>query len=261
MSYETISIGSGEDGVAVLTLCRPEKHNALNALMIAELTHAAGVLARDRQTRVVVLEGAGQSFCAGGDLEWMRAQFDASRKQRIIEATKLAAMLRALNELPKPLIGRINGQAFGGGMGMICVCDFAIAVDTAKFGFTEPRLGLIPATISPYCLARLSEGKARRVFMSGRVFGAEEARRLGLLAEVVAAGGMSAAIDRQVRPYLACSPVAVAASKALARRLGPKIDDALVAQTAGLLADCWETEDAAEGISAFLEKRKPRWAD
>ncbi len=206
MTYETITLATDARGVATLTLAMPDKHNALAPAMIAELQAAADALAGDDAVRVVVLTGAGKSFCAGGDLGWMRAQFDATREQRIAEARKLARMLGALNELPKPLIGRINGQAYGGGMGMLSVCDVAFAVEGARFGFTETRLGLVPATISPYVLARMGEGMARRVFMSARLFDAEEARALGLVARVVPADGLDAAVEAEVVPYLAAAP-------------------------------------------------------
>ena len=169
MSFETLTLATDARGVATLTLNRPEKHNSLSAQMIDELTQAAAQLGADDAVRVVVLTGAGASFCAGGDLGWMREQFEAGRETRMAEARKLAMMLKALNELPKPLIGRVQGQAFGGGIGMMSVCDTVVAVDSAKFGLTEVRLGLIPATISPYVLARMGEGKARRVFMSARL--------------------------------------------------------------------------------------------
>ncbi len=137
-------------------------------------------LAADETVRAVVLTGEGASFCAGGDLDWMRQQFEASRQEREAQAMKLARMLRALNELPKPLIGRVNGQAFGGGLGMMSVCDMVVAVDSAKFAFTETRLGLIPATIGPYVVARMGERRAQgSVFMSARMFGASEAKRSG----------------------------------------------------------------------------------
>ncbi len=259
MSFESISISVDERGVATLTLDRAEKHNSLSAKMIAELTDAAAQLAADPRIRIVVLTGAGTSFCAGGDLGWMREQFEASRETRMSEARKLATMLKALNELPKPLIGRIQGQAFGGGIGMMSVCDTVVVVDGAKFGLTEVRLGLIPATISPYVLARMGEGKARRVFMSARIFGAEEARDLDLVARVVPETDLDEAIEQEIKPYLSASPAAVAASKALARSLGPAITQDIVEDTIRRLADSWETPDAREGISAFFEKRKPAW--
>jgi methylglutaconyl-CoA hydratase len=261
MSFETISIETDDRGVATLTLNRPEKHNSLSAKMIDELTDAADQLGSDGSVRVVVLTGAGESFCAGGDLAWMREQMAADRETRMAEARKLAMMLKALNELPKPVIGRVQGQAFGGGIGMMSVCDTVVAVDTAKFGLTEVRLGLIPATISPYVLARMGEGNARRVFMSARIFGAEEARDLDLAAKVVSADDLNAAIEMEIKPYLSAAPAAVASSKALARSLGPAITEAVIDDTIRRLADTWETPDANEGTSAFFEKRKPAWTN
>lgn len=256
---KTIRIETDARGVARLILARPEKHNSMNAEMIGELTDAAGRLAADTAVRVVVLTGEGASFCAGADLGWMREQFEATRAQRMSEARKLAVLLKALNELPKPLIGRIQGQAFGGGVGLMAICDVAIAADTAKFGLTEVRLGIIPATIGPYVLARMGEGKARRVFMSGRIFAAAEAKELDLVAKVVGASELDEAVDAEVKPYLSASPAAVASAKALARTLGPRIDDAVIHPTIARLADAWETPDAQEGIGAFFEKRKPEF--
>lgn len=260
MILETISITTDARGVATLTLARPDKHNSMSAQMIDELSAAALQLGQDTAVRVVVLTGEGKSFCAGGDLGWMRAQFHADRPTRMAEAQKLANMLKTLNELPKPLIGRIQGSAFGGGIGMMSVCDTVIAVSDAKFGLTEVRLGLIPATISPYVLARMGEGKARRIFMSARLFEAGEAQDLGLVSRVVGKDGLNQAIEEEIKPYLAASPAAVAASKALARSLGPVISDDVIKETIERLADTWETPEAQEGIGAFFEKRKPGWA-
>lgn len=255
----TIHIEQDDRGVAVLALTRPEKHNAMSAEMIAELTDAAERLGADDSVRVVVLTGTGLSFCAGGDLGWMKEQMSASRAERIREARKLADMLRAFNELPKPLIGRVQGNAFGGGVGLIAVCDVAIAAEGAKLGLTETRLGLIPATISPYVIARMGEAMARRVFMSGRIFEAAEGKALGLLAKSVIPEHLDLAVEAEIKPYLAAAPSAVAAAKALARSLGPVIDDAVISRTIDALADTWETPAALEGISAFFEKRKPIW--
>lgn len=257
--FETITVETDARGVATLTLNRPEKHNAMSAQMLADLTQAATDLGDDSAVRVVVLTGAGTSFCAGGDLGWMRDQADMDAATRSVEAGKLAAMLGALNTLPKPLIGRVQGNAFGGGVGMASVCDVAIGVDTLKMGFTETRLGIIPATIGPYVLARMGEGRARRVFMSARLFGAAEAVDLGLLARAVPMGDLDAAIEAEVTPYLSCAPGAVAAAKKLARELGPRIDDKVVAHTIAALAERWETDEAAEGIGAFFDKRKAAW--
>jgi methylglutaconyl-CoA hydratase len=259
MTFETISVATDARGIATLTLQRPERHNAMSATMLAELTEAARELAADPAVRVVILTGAGESFCAGADLGWMREQFAATRDQRMAEARELASMLRDLQRLPKPLIGRVQGQAYGGGVGLICVCDVAICSTGARFGLTETRLGLIPATISPYVVARLGYANARRVFMSGRIFGADEAKDLGLIHGVVDAGALDEAVDAQVGPYLAAAPGAVAAAKSLLHALGPQIDDAVLDMTVGRLADTWETDEAREGVTAFFERRRPRW--
>ena len=257
--YETLKLATDDRGVATLTLARADKHNAMSAQMIDELTQAAAALAADDAVRVVVLTGAGKSFCAGGDLGWMQAQREMDGPTRSAEAGKLATMLGALNTLPKPLIGRVQGNVFGGGVGMASVCDVAIGVDTLKMGFTETRLGIIPATIGPYVLARMGEGRARRVFMSARLFDAAEAIDLGLLARAVPADELDGAIEAEVVPYLSCAPGAVAAAKQLARDLGPRIDAQVVEHTIAALADRWETEEAAEGIGAFFDKRKASW--
>lgn len=257
---ETITIETDARGVATLTLDRPDKHNALNAAMIAELTEAAHALGADRDVRVVVLTGAGASFCAGGDLGWMREQMAADAARRAEEARALARMLGALDALPKPLIGRVQGQAFGGGVGMACVCDVAVGVEGARFGLTETRLGLIPATIGPYVIARMGAAKARRVFFSARLFDAAEAVELGILARAVPAGELDAAVEAEVAPYLSCAPGAVAEAKALARALGPRIDEEVIEASVAALVRRWESAEAAEGIAAFFEKRKPGWA-
>jgi len=259
MNCRTIQLEVDDRGVATLTLCVPEKHNAMSSQMIHEITDAVKSLAQDDTVRVVVLTGKGESFCAGGDLGWMKSQFDANRETRISEAMKLATMLRDLNELPKPLIGRINGQAYGGGIGMMSVCDVAIGIEVSRYALTETRLGLIPATISPYVIARMGEGKARQVFMSGRRFSATEAVSLGLLAGAVSLDQLDAAIEAEIKPYLSTAPGAVLRAKRLARSLGPFIDEAVMLDTAEQLADCWESSEAQEGISAFLNKQKPSW--
>ena len=258
--YETISIEADARGVATLWLDRAEKHNAMSARMIAELSRAAEALGADDAVRVVVLAARGKSFCAGGDLGWMRDQMQADPETRSVEAAKLAQMLQALNTLPKPLIGRVQGNAFGGGVGLASVCDVAVGADHILMGLTETRLGLIPATIGPYVCARMGEARARRVFMSGRRFGADEAVRLDLLARAVPAADLEAAVAAEVAPYLHCAPGAVARAKALLRALGPRIDDRVIAQTVTELARCWDSAEAGEGIAAFFDKRKPRWA-
>ena len=246
-------------GVATLTLARADKHNALSQGMIDDLTAMAARIAADAKIRVVVLAAVGPTFCAGGDLGWMRDQMAAGSAQKRAAALSLAGMLGALNTLPQPLIGRIQGNAFGGGVGLACVCDVAIAADHARFGLTETRLGLIPATIGPYVIARMGAAKARRVFMSSRIFDASEACALGVIARAVPDAALDAAIAAEVDPYLACGPQAVAAAKRFARSLGPVIDTATIAASVEALIACWEGEEAQEGITAFFDKRAPRW--
>ncbi len=257
--FETILLEVDSRGVATLTLNRPEKHNALSAQMIAELTQACADIAEDDGIRVVVLTGAGRSFCAGGDLGWMRQQMQANAQERATGARALALMLNRLNTLPKPVIGAIQGQAFGGGIGMMSVCDVAIGVEGAKFGLTETRLGLIPATISPYVIARMGQGRARRVMMSARIFGAEEAVRLDLLARVVPAQELAEAIEAEVIPYLSVAPGAVARTKKLIADQGGDIPASQIEMTIAALVETWEADEAPEGIGAFFDKRKPVW--
>lgn len=257
--FETITLTTDARGVATLTLNRPEKHNAMSAQIIRELTLAATQLASDTEVRVVVLTGVGKTFCAGGDLGWMKAQMEADEQTRFVEARKLAEMLSVLNALPKPLIGALQGNAFGGGVGLAAVCDVAIGVDTLKMGLTETRLGLIPATIGPYVIARMGAARARRVFMSARLFDTAEAVDLGLLSGSVSAEHLMDAVEAEVVPYLSCAPGAVASAKALVQKLGPQIDNTVIDNSISALVARWQTAEAREGIAAFFEKRKPDW--
>ncbi|MCK0120881.1 crotonase/enoyl-CoA hydratase family protein [Loktanella sp. F6476L] len=247
-------------GVATVSLARSEKRNALSAQMMDELTQMAAQLDADDAVRVVVLAAEGGVFCAGGDLGWMRAQMEADDAARTVEARRIAGMLQALNSMTKPLIGRVHADAFGGGVGICCVCDVVVASEAATFGLTETKLGLIPATIGPYVMARMGEGRARQVFMSSRRFDAHEAKDLGIVSRVVANADLDAAIAREVDPYLACAPGAVAAAKAYARSYGSKIDAATMDRSIAALLAQWASDEAQEGIAAFFEKRKPRWA-
>lgn len=246
-------------GVATLTLNRPEKRNALSSELISALHEAADGLAKDTSVRAVVLTGAGDTFCAGGDLRWMQEQMAADSETRAAEARKIAHMLRALNELPKPVIARVQGNAFGGGIGLMSVADVAIGVEGASFGLTETRLGMIPATIGPYVIARMGEAMARRVFMSSRVFGAEEAEELGLAARIVPAEDLDAAVEAEAAPYLNCAPGAVAEAKALTRDFGPKIDDDVIEDSISALITRWQSQEANDGIAAFFAKEKAPW--
>lgn len=256
---ETIRIETDPRGVATLWLARAEKHNALSAQMMHELRDAIATLGADPAVRVVVLAADGASFCAGGDLRWMQDQMSATAEERARGARLLAGMLGALDTCPKPVIGRVQGNAFGGGIGMMAVCDVAIGVEGARFGLTETRLGLTPATISPYVVARMGPAKARRVFMSARLFGAAEARELNLLARVVPEEELDAAVEAEVVPYLSCAPGAVADAKALVRMLAAPIDAEVQEATIHALVSRWESPEAVEGITAFFDRRKPGW--
>jgi methylglutaconyl-CoA hydratase len=258
--YETLTIGRDAPGIAELTLNRPEKHNAMNALMIAELADAAAKLASDDTVRVVVLAASGPTFCAGGDLQWMRDQAGKDRNGQIEGATELAMMLKALDDLPKPLVGKVQGNAFGGGIGLMSVCDIVIAAGSAEFALTETRLGLIPATIGPYVVRRIGEGHARRLFLNARRFDAETAREIGLVSVSCSADDLDTAVQEEVSAFLECAPGAVASAKSLAKSLARQTIKDPVAYSIALLADRWGTAEGRAGIEAFLNRQPMPWA-
>jgi len=243
----------------LVTLNRPQALNSFTREMHQALWGVLDRVEADPGLRAVVLTGAGQTFCAGGDLGWMQDNMTKSRAERVSESFDLALMLRALNDLPMPVIGRINGPAYGGGVGMISVCDMAIAVDTGVYWLTEVRLGLLPANIAPYVVARMGEANARRTFLTARRMGAAEAQRLGLLSEVVAADQLDAAVERELADLLQCAPGAVAATKKLIAYVHSHDLDTNMIYAADKLADAWETEEGREGIAAFFGKRLPAW--
>jgi len=259
MAYETLTVETDQRGGARPTLNRPEVHNALSTKMLEELPIAANALDRDPGVRVVVLSGAGESFCAGGDLRWMQDARQLDRAGRLRESGKIATVLKSLDLLSKPLVGRVNGQAYAGGLGLIAVCDVIIAARRARFAVTEVRLGLIPANIGPYLFKRLGEAKARAIFFNAKLFDADEASRLGLVSEVVEDDALDAAVEREVQLFLKCGPRAIAASKALIHYIAEHGSAASGQYGIERLADAWESEESKEGIAAFFEKRKPNW--
>jgi len=259
MAESMLTVHTNESGVSTLTLNRPDKHNALNQALIGELHATASRLSQDPATRVIVLTGAGKSFCAGGDLAWMRAQFDATRAQRIEQAMNLARLLHTLNTLARPMVVRVNGNALGGGVGLLCTGDHVIADAHCRFGLTETRLGLIPATISAFVNARIGEARCRSRYLSAELFDADEAWHIGLIDERAPAAELDARVQAIVDSLLARSPEALTRAKRLARSQGQVIDEAVLARCAEALADSWESEQAIEGVSAFLEKRAPDW--
>jgi len=258
-TYETILVETDARGVATVTLNRPDKHNALNGDLIAELFDAVEDLASDAKVRIVILTGAGKSFCAGGDFNWFASNVEKSRAERVEQSATLAHLLRRLDTLHKPLIGRINGPAYGGGVGMISVCDYTIGAEGARYGLTEVKLGLLPANISPYVVARIGKVRARETMLSGALFDSARAERIGLLTEVVAANALDAAVERVVYDHLQAAPGAVADTKALIAYVASHDLETNMIYTADRLADAWETREGIEGINSFLNKSVPSW--
>ncbi|MGH6916234.1 MAG: enoyl-CoA hydratase/isomerase family protein [Geminicoccaceae bacterium] len=248
------------DGVVWLTLDRPEIHNAFDDRLIAALTVALDRLGDDDAVRVVVLTGAGRSFSAGADLNWMRRTATYGDAENLADARALAKLMQTLNELAKPTVARVNGAALGGGTGLVACCDIVVASERAVFGTTEVRLGLIPSVIGPYVLAAVGPRQARRLMLTGERISAAEAARLGLVHEVVADEELDAAVERVAAELLKGGPEALAAAKTLIRDLaGRPISAELIDQTAQRLAALRATPEAREGVGAFLEKRTPGW--
>ncbi|PJK12204.1 enoyl-CoA hydratase [Lysobacteraceae bacterium NML120232] len=249
-----------EGAVARLRLTRPALHNAFDAGLIADLTTALHEIAADTHVRVLVLEGEGASFSAGADLNWMRSMAQMSEAQNREDSLALATLMRTLNELPKPSIARVQGAAFGGGVGLVACCDIAIGVPEAKFGLTESRLGLLPAVISPYVVEAIGARAARRYFASAEIFDAAEAFRLGLLHQVVPTEALDAAVNKQITLLLKAGPHASASAKRLVRDVLADTDSARQdADNAALIARLRVSPEGQEGISAFLEKRPAAW--
>ena len=256
-----LKLEKNDHGIVRLTLNRPDVHNAFDDQLIAEIDRALRDLAGDQAVRVLLLSGAGRSFSAGGDLNWMRRAADYGREENRADADQLAAMMSALDRFPRPTVAVVNGAAFGGGVGLVAACDIAIASERAVFSLSEVRLGLIPAVISPFVVNAIGQRAARRYFLSGERFDASTAERVGLVHEVAAHNELPHRIDALLQQLLAGGPSAQKTSKELLFRLRQKHDDEdPSAWTARLIADVRATEEAREGISAFLDKRKPLWA-
>lgn len=260
MSEATVLVSTDARGVATVTLNRPDVRNAFNEALIEELRSAFERVATDPKVRLMVLAGAGKAFCAGGDLNWMRKQGTLSEKENQEDAYRLAVMLKTLDILPKPVIGRIQGAAFAGGIGLVSCCDVAIAAEGTRFSLSEVKIGLAPATIGPYVTAAIGPRQMRRYAISGEVFEATEARRLGLVHEVVPAEGLDAAVETIVSEFLLGGPEAQAASKLLVRDVTYRaVDEALMRDTASRIAKRRASPEGIEGLQSFLEKRKPSW--
>ncbi len=251
----------GDKGVARITLTRSKVHNAFNDILIAELTRSLEGLASDPRVRAVVLAAQGRSFSAGADLKWMKRMAGYGREENLADARALAGLMRTLNELPKPTLALVQGSAFGGGVGLVACCDIALAAQTASFSLSEVKLGLIPAVISPYVVAKIGQSAARRYVLTAERFSAEEALRLGLVHEVVPDEQLEGRGERRLKSLLEGGPEAQAEAKELVRAVaGRPLDDALAEDTAGRIATVRAGAEAREGIAAFLAKRKPSWS-
>lgn len=249
-----------ERGVATVTLARPHVRNALGADLLRDLQRVIAWSQREPRLRAVVLTGEGDAFCAGADMHWMQEAMRKTREQRLEEGAAFRDVLQGLNELHVPLIGRINGASFGGGAGMVAVCDIAIASRKAMFRLSETRIGLVPANIAPYVVARMGEPNARRVSLNAKLMTADTALRYGLVSAVADPDTLDAAVEDEIEDLLACAPQAVAATKKLIRFVHANDLPTGAAYSLQALADAWETDTARQGISAFLAKRRPPWA-
>jgi methylglutaconyl-CoA hydratase len=249
-----------EGGVARVWLDRPDRRNAFDAELIAALHGTFTAFASDDDLRAVVLAGRGAAFCAGGDLEWMRASGQLSYEENLADAARAAAMFAAVDACPVPVIARVHGAALGGGTGLACCCDIVLAREDARFGFTEVRLGLIPATIGPFALARIGRSHARALFLTGEPFDAEHARAIGIAHEVHADDrSLDTAVERTLAALLRGGPAAVRAAKALIAGLRDGDPAPQSAHAAEALAERRASEEGREGIAAFLERRDPNW--
>jgi methylglutaconyl-CoA hydratase len=261
-AWQSLSI-EREGAVARLQMRRSEVHNAFDAQLIAELTQALELLDQNPSVRAVVLSGEGSTFSAGADLNWMRGMARASEAENREDSERLAKLMHTLNFLSKPTVARVNGSAYGGGVGLVACCDIAIAADGAKFCLSEVKLGLVPAVISPYVIAAIGARQARRYFLSAEVFGAEEAKRIGLLHEFVPGNELDAAVERVLHWLLKGGPLAQREAKQLVHKLGgdtPAAQTDIDRDNARLIARLRVSPEGQEGLSAFLDKRQPAWS-
>ena len=255
-----ILLGTDSRGIATVTLNRAEKHNAFDEHLIAGLSAAFSKLGQDAGLRAVVLRAAGKNFCAGADIDWMKRAAGYGKAENLRDAEALAGMLGLLDTLPVPVIARVQGTALGGGCGLISCCDVVIAATDSTFAFSEVRLGLIPATISPYVLRAIGPRAARRWMLTGERFGSRTALESGLIHEAVDEAGLDAAVETLLEAILKCGPAAARAAKQLVRDVHHQpLGDELTDQTCRWIAEIRASPEAREGLAAFLEKRAPAW--
>ncbi|MBT0587241.1 enoyl-CoA hydratase/isomerase family protein [Alteromonas oceanisediminis] len=260
MQLHNIGIETDARGVMTITLDRAEKHNAFNSEMIAELTYAFQQANLNPTVRAVVLASTGKSFCAGADIHWMREMASFSYEQNQQDAQQLATMFKALYDINVLTIARVQGAAFGGAIGLIACCDIAVANKMSKFCLSEVKIGLVPATISPYVIAAMGARVAKRYFMTAEAFSSRRARRLGLISEAVSEDSLDSTIDDILVHVLKNGPQAVRLSKQLVEHIHDKpIDDALLKHTSDIIAQVRVSAEGQEGLGAFLDKRSPDW--
>ena len=251
---------STQDSVHTITLSRPEVRNAFNDEVILELKNAFLAVAQNASVRCVVLAAEGSAFCAGADLNWMRRMADYTRADNLADASVLAAMLRAIYECPQPTIARVQGDVYAGGMGLVAACDMAVSVDSAHYCLSEVKLGLIPATISPYVIRAMGARAAHRYFLTAERFSAQEAHRIGLVHEVTTAETLDAKMNELTHALVSASPNATRVCKKLVQDVAEReVNDALVRMTVEGIADIRASSEGKEGVQSFLQKRKPNW--
>jgi methylglutaconyl-CoA hydratase len=258
MRYEQIR-RADEGSVATITLARPEARNALNAALIADVTRCFEELAEDEGVRVVALTGEGPSFCAGADIGYMRDTAGFSYQENMEEARRLAEMFRAVADLPKPVVAKVRGAAIGGGAGLVAATDFAVAEEGTQFAFAEVRLGIAPATIAPFVVRKIGLSLAGALFLTGERFGADRAREIGLVHEVVPEEKLDAAVGKVIEQFLQGGPAAQAAIKDALRQIEATEPMEALGIMTQLIAELRMGEEGQEGLGAFLEKREPFW--
>jgi methylglutaconyl-CoA hydratase len=256
---ESITLTVG-DGIARVTLARPEVRNAFNAEVIDQLHETFARITAADDVRAVVLAGEGKVFCGGADINWMRSSLDLAFDANLGDAERMSDMFRAIDNCPKPVVGRIHGAALGGGAGLAAVCDIAIATDDAIFGFTEVKLGIIPAVISPFVLAKIGASQARALFLTGERFDAHHAQAIGLVHDVVSSGDLDATIERVLDEFRTAGPDAIGAAKLVVHRVLDNSYDASRAITTEAIARQRVSPEGQEGLRAFLERRPAKFA-
>ena len=259
--YKNLIVKNISKSIIEVTLNDPDRHNALSPEMIFDIDSCFERIDQNDNIKIIILTSRGKSFCAGGDLKWMKNQFSVDRETRIVEAKKLASMLNKLFYTNKVIIGKIQGNAFGGGIGLIAICDIVIASNDIKFALTETRLGLIPATISPYVIRKIGEKNCVDLFTSARAINSIEALKVGLVDYIVKKNQLENKLADILAPYKLTAPKAVNNSKKLVKKLTNIIDQNKINYTIEALADAWENEESQEGIGAFFSKKKPNWIE